>query len=116
MIRIFISMPLGDRTEAGIEQERRMIEEWCKWRWRDEQIVFVPPLSQAQIHLNDPAHNLGFSIQHMALADKVVFSPDWEKARGCRVEELVAREYGMERVMLAHTEDPSTPYREIGGD
>lgn len=27
-------------------------------------------------------------------ADAIVFMPGWERARGCRIEYLVAREYG----------------------
>ena len=39
---------------------------------------------------------LGKSISLMAEADVVYFGGDWKKARGCRIEYEVAKEYAMD--------------------
>lgn len=39
--------------------------------------------------------HLGRSIQQLEEADAIYFCGDWEDARGCCVEEMVARYYGL---------------------
>lgn len=39
--------------------------------------------------------HLGRSIQQMENADAIYFCPGWENAKGCRIEERIAREYGL---------------------
>ena len=120
MKRIFISLPMRGRTELGIEQERFMIENWCRKRWLYEELLFVPSLTYVQANVNPRVYNLGLIIQHLGLSDLVIFSPDWRKAAGCRIEHAVCEEYGIDYIDLAHTEDSSTAYRvlfeKIGDD
>lgn len=111
MKRIFISLPMRGRSELGIEQERHMIEEWCRKEYINDEILFVPPLTYIQANINPIVYNLGLSIQHMGLSDLVIFSPDWRKAAGCKVEHLVCQEYHIPYIELCHTEDPSTSYK-----
>lgn len=99
------------RTELGIEQERHMIEGWCRNRWKQDELLFVPPLTYIQANTNPIVYNLGLSIQHMGLSDVVIFSPDWQKAHGCEVEHLVCELYGIDYVELSHTEDSSSPFK-----
>jgi hypothetical protein len=42
---------------------------------------------------------LGKSLELMADADVVYFAKDWEKYRGCRIENTCAIEYGIELVI-----------------
>lgn len=102
---------MSGRSELGIEQERHMIEEWCEKEWMHDELLFVPSLTYLQANTNPIVYNLGLSIQHMGLSDLVVFSPDWTKARGCKVEHLVCQEYDIPYVELGHTEDPSAAYK-----
>ena len=44
---------------------------------------------------NQPLFCLGDSLQKMARADAVYLLSGWEMARGCRVEALAAKEYGL---------------------
>lgn len=111
MKRIFVSLPMRGRSELGIEQERHMIEEWCRRQWIHDELLFVPPLTYIQANTNPIVYNLGLSIQHMGLADMVVFSPDWRKAAGCRVEHHVCEDYGIHYLELGHTEDPGAAYK-----
>ena len=103
MKRIFISLPMRGRTELGIEQERHAIEEWCRGNWRNEDLLFIPPLSRLQTDANPIVCNLGLSIQLIGRSDLVIFSPDWQKAAGCRVEHLVCQEYDIPHIELDHT-------------
>lgn len=43
---------------------------------------------------------LAKSIEAMSEADVVVFTPDWEHARGCRIEFEIAKEYGKQIIIL----------------
>ena len=43
---------------------------------------------------------LAKSIEAMSEADVVIFTPDWEEARGCRIEFEIAKEYGKRIIIL----------------
>jgi len=44
---------------------------------------------------NKPVAFLAKSIEAMSRCDAVYFCAGWEKARGCRIEHEIAREYGL---------------------
>ena len=111
MKRIFISLPMQERSEIGIDQERHMIEEWCLKEWIKEETLFVPSLTYIQANTNPIVYNLGLSIQHMGLSDVVVFSPDWQKAAECRIDHQVCQEYDIPYVELGRTEGSQSSYR-----
>ena len=43
---------------------------------------------------------LAKSIEAMVEADVVIFAPDWEQARGCRIEFEIAKAYGKQIIIL----------------
>lgn len=45
------------------------------------------------------------AINKMPVADVVFFTPDWEGARGCRIEHLLATEYGLPVIILPKSVD-----------
>lgn len=47
---------------------------------------------------------LGKSIELMEKCERVVFMPGWEKARGCRIEYDIAKNYGKEILLLKEGE------------
>ena len=47
---------------------------------------------------------LAKSIEAMYEADVVIFAPDWEQARGCRIEFEIAKAYG-KRIIILPSED-----------
>lgn len=50
---------------------------------------------------NKPAvFYLAKSIEAMSEVDVVVFTPDWEQARGCRIEFEIAKAYGKQIIIL----------------
>ena len=49
-----------------------------------------------------PLWYLGESIKLLGSADVVVFAPEWENARGCRIERRCAEEYGIPMLNLGN--------------
>lgn len=46
----------------------------------------------------NPLEYLGESILMLAKADVAYFAPGWRDARGCRIENICAKEYGIHRI------------------
>lgn len=46
--------------------------------------------------VNIPLCFLAKSLENMSLCDAAYFCKDWENYRGCRIEHLAAKEYGLE--------------------
>ena len=55
-------------------------------------------------YLHGGVYMLGMSLLSMAYCDTVYFCRGWEKARGCRLENEVALQYGLE-VMFEEEEE-----------
>ena len=96
-MKVFISQPMKDRKAADIMTEREEI----KGRIREEigeDVEFI------ESYFNDynptgkciPMKYLARSIVAMADADLVYFAEGWEDARGCRIENQIAIEYGLD--------------------
>jgi hypothetical protein len=88
-MKIFISQPMRSRSDKAILQERaEIMDALANVDNKAEEIKsFIPGK-------NDPLESLGTSISMMAQANQVIFAPGWKKARGCRIEYLIAVEYG----------------------
>lgn len=56
---------------------------------------FLTPFFESAPHGAAPLWFLGKSIQFLGQADVAYFIGDWEKYRGCRTENFVAKEYGI---------------------
>lgn len=108
MIRVFISVPMSGRDDEEVKrdisyiQEKIIDEHW----FGDEDIEFVDNLlTPTEIELFDLLEKpvienllyLGTAITKMASCNAVVFAPGWDKARGCKIEFEVAREYDLPR-------------------
>ncbi len=90
-MKIMISQPMRGKTNEQIKQEREeLVKELESQGHEVVDTVFNDfPNGQAT-----PLHYLAKSIEFLANADCVVCMPGWENARGCRIEEQCAREYG----------------------
>lgn len=90
---------MRDRLQEAIELEREMILDGVRAHHPGEEICEIgydPSLKKM-----DPIYALGFSIQMLPQADLVVFAPNWETARGCRIEHQVCADYGIEHLDLS---------------
>lgn len=89
MSKVFISQPMGGKTNLEIKRERR-------------ELVMVLHKQGFEVlntilDLGDNATSLQYlakSIEIMDSAEIVLFMPNWEKARGCVIEHEVALRYG----------------------
>lgn len=104
-MKVFISQPMRDRTQEEIENERAKLIELVRERREGEKVSEIASYFGPAATF-DPMEYLGMAIQMMNRADLVVFAPDWEKARGCRIEHICAEEYGID--IMHSWADPST--------
>lgn len=90
-MKIMISQPMKGKTNEQIRTERaELVKELTEQGHEVIETVFDDfPNGQAT-----PLHYLAKSIEFLANVDGVVFMKGWQNARGCRIEEICAREYG----------------------
>ena len=98
LIRVFISQPMNGLSEKEIMVERKKAIK--------DIAIYLNSLGYYNIEIlntyfdldenSKPLHYLAKSIEILADADIVYFVEGWESARGCKIEETCAREYGIE--------------------
>ena len=90
-MKIMISQPMKGKTNEQIRTERaELVKELTEQGHEVIDTVFDDfPNGQAT-----PLHYLAKSIEFLANVDGAVFMKGWQNARGCRIEEICAREYG----------------------
>lgn len=90
-MKIMISQPMKGKTNEQIRTERaELVKELTEQGHEVIDTVFDDfPNGQ-----ETPLHYLAKSIEFLANVDGVVFMKGWQNARGCRIEEICAREYG----------------------
>jgi len=84
MVRLFISQP-GSGTSVGNLSFQAALKK--------EEVEVVDSFFQDSDR--KPLEYLGDSLKLLAGADWVWFCEGWEQARGCKIENLCAREYGI---------------------
>lgn len=99
MIKVFISQPMKGLSEAKIIVTREKIFE--EFRATHPTAVLIDNLTtkSEMENLREVEHPeiqlLARSIGRMSDADVVIFAKGWENYPGCRVENRVARYYGI---------------------
>ena len=90
-MKVMISQPMKGKTEQQIREERaELVKELEEQGHEVVDTVFDDfPDGQAT-----PLHYLAKSIEFLASVDCLVCMPGWENARGCKIEEQCAKEYG----------------------
>lgn len=82
MKKIFLSQPMGSRSEEEILKERAelvgKLEELV-----EEEIVILDTILDLSENAK-PLHYLGESIKILAEADFIIMMDNWARARGCR--------------------------------
>lgn len=94
MIKVFISQPMRDKTPEEIQAERTRMIGLVEASEKDDVEVIDSYFGPEAENWN-PIECLGESIKLLAKADVAVFAPHWDEYRGCRIEHLVAEEYGV---------------------
>ena len=90
--RVFISMPMAGKSREEIERVQNEYFEAVSEALNEEVELIPSYLEQAL----SPLETLAESLKLMATADYAAFVDGWENARGCKVERLCAKEYGIE--------------------
>ena len=100
----FISQPMAGKTDVEIAAERTMIKERIKREINPAAIFINSVLDREKMKKeikdkkvkSESLYYLAKSLELLSTADMAVFAHDWLSARGCRIEEKAARQYGID--------------------
>lgn len=100
MKKLFISQPMGGKTDKEILEERQKAIEVAQ-KLIGESVEAIDSFFE-----DDPPEDiksrgvwcLGKSLELLAGADVAYFASGWEEARGCKIEHTCAVEYGIDRI------------------
>ena len=94
MKKLFISQPMKGKTDEEILKGREKAIESAK-RHLGEDVEVIDSFFQSAPVDARPLWFLGKSLELLSTADVVYFAKGWENARGCKIENLCAIEYGI---------------------
>ena len=95
MRKLFISQPMRGKTDEEILAERKKAIESAE-RNLGEPVEVIDSFFQNAPADARPLWFLGKSLELLSTADIAYFAKGWEDARGCRIENQCAIEYGIE--------------------
>ena len=95
MKKLFISQPMRDKTDEEIIAERERAIESAK-EHLGEDVEVIDSFFKDAPHDAKPLWYLAKSLELLATADVAYFCKDWDKYRGCRIENTCAIEYGID--------------------
>lgn len=95
MKRLFISQPMNGKTDEEILFAREKAINSAE-RLLGEPVEVIDSFFQNAPHDAKPLWFLGKSLELLSTADVVYFAKGWESARGCRIENQCAIEYGID--------------------
>ena len=90
---------MKDKTNEEIKAERELIIAKAKERYGDN-IEVIDSFFEDAPHDARPLWFLGKSLELLSTADVAYFAKDWDKYRGCKIENTCAIEYGIEVIRL----------------
>ena len=94
MKKLFISQPMSGKTDAEILKEREKAIASAQKFLGEEVEVIDSFFQNAPVDVK-PLWFLGKSLELLSEADVAYFAKGWEEARGCRIENTCAIEYGI---------------------
>ena len=94
MKKLFISQPMRGKTDEEILQEREKAVASAE-KHLGEKVEVIDSFFQNAPAEAKPLWFLGKSLELLSTADVAYFAPGWENARGCRIENTCAIEYGI---------------------
>ena len=95
MKKLFISQPMRGKTDEEILAVRQRAIESAE-RHLGEKVEVIDSFFKDAPVTNRPLWFLGESLKLLATADVAYFAKGWEEARGCRIENTCAIEYGID--------------------
>lgn len=94
MKKLFISQPMKDKSNEEILKVREKAIASAK-DMIGEDVEVIDSFFKDAPHDAKPLWFLGKSIELLSTADVAYFAKGWEEARGCRIENECAIEYGI---------------------
>ncbi|CUX75348.1 DUF2829 domain-containing protein [Enterocloster clostridioformis] len=95
MKKLFISQPMKGKTDEEILVVREKAIESAR-EYLGEPVEVIDSFFQNVPADARPLWYLGKSLELLATADVAYFAPGWENARGCKIENTCAIEYGID--------------------
>lgn len=95
MKKLFISQPMRGKTNEEILAVREKAIESAERNLGEKVEVIDSFFKDAPVDAK-PLWYLAKSLELLSTADVAYFSKDWEKYRGCRIENTCAVEYGID--------------------
>ena len=95
MKKLFISQPMRDKTNEKIIAERERAIESAK-KHLGEDVEVIDSFFKDAPHDAKPLWYLAKSLELLSTADIAYFCKDWDKYRGCKIENTCAIEYGID--------------------
>lgn len=95
MKKLFISQPMSGKTEEEIMAVRERAIASAFRHFEEKPEVIDSYFKEAPVDAN-PLWYLAKSLELLSTADVVYFAEGWEDARGCRIENTCAIEYGID--------------------
>lgn len=95
MKKLFISQPMRGKTDEEILAVRQRAIESAEKRL-GENVEVIDSFFQNAPADAKPLWFLGKSLELLSGADVAYFAKGWKEARGCRIENTCAIEYGMD--------------------
>lgn len=97
MKKVFISQPMVDKTDEQILMERCRAVKAVREKYGKD-VKVLDSFFQGAPHDAKPLWFLAHSIMILSQADVAYFIGDWKNYRGCKVENMLAHEYGIETI------------------
>ena len=97
MIKLFISQPMRGKTKEEIKAVRERAIESAERNLGEKVEVIDSYFEDAPVDAK-PLWYLAKSLELLSTADVAYFAKDWEKYRGCRIENTCAVEYGIDAI------------------
>lgn len=97
-MKVFISQPMNGKDEKTILDERAKMFQKVQAKYPTESIELIDSYIPEACPANRKHRGswyLGKSLEFLSEADLAVFAPGFEKAKGCLVEYITAKFYGI---------------------
>ena len=94
MTKVFISQPMAGLTDDEIVKERTRAIRKVKEKYGNDVRIVDSYFKDSYLH-ETPCTLLGLSIQKLGTADVAYFVKNWNKFRGCKLENQIAKVYSI---------------------
>lgn len=96
-LKVFISQPMADKTDEQILNARKHAINIIKKKFGKD-VEILDSFFKDAPHESTPVWFLGKSIEVLSKANIAYFIGDWKNYRGCKIENTVAHEYGIDTI------------------